>query len=60
MHPSYRALFLIAAGLTVLHVSPLKTLIVLLGYLVFEWVDERVAFIARLKKLDILDEIIFE
>jgi hypothetical protein len=50
---------LFAAGLTVLHVSSLKTLIVLLGYLVFEWVDERVAFTARLKKLDILDEIIF-
>jgi hypothetical protein len=31
MHPSYRALFLIAATLTVLHVSPVNTLIVLLG-----------------------------
>jgi hypothetical protein len=60
MHPSYRVLFLIAAGLTVLHVSLLHTLIVLLGYLVFEWVDERVALKAKQKKIAKLYKVIFE
>jgi hypothetical protein len=60
MHPSYRVLFLIAAGLTVLHVSLLSTLFVLLGYLVFEWVDERVALKTKKKKLASLYNVIFD
>jgi hypothetical protein len=59
MHPSYRALFLIGAGCAALHVPALNSLIILLGFLVFEWVDERVAFKAKRKRLARLYDVIF-
>jgi hypothetical protein len=59
MHPSYRALFLIGAGCAALHVPALNSLIILLGYLIFEWVDERVALKAKQKKLTRMYDVIF-
>jgi hypothetical protein len=59
MHPSYRALFLIGAGCAALHVPALHALVILLGYLIFEWVDERVALKAKQKKLIRMYEVVF-